>query len=258
MSATANHVRVEDAGGVRAIVLDRAAKANALCAAMLDDIRHAIERAPRDGMDLLVLRSAAPTLFCAGGDIEEFALGEQALERQGAALRELMAAMARCPLPLLAVARGKAAGAGVILLAMTDLVIAAQDLSLACPEMAFSMYPVIVQAALETKISAARARQLCLSGQALDAAAARDLGLVTDVLGLDGFETLAERRLAYYAGRRAALAIARKARLAMEPPDATVARVRALEPLMHENFRIPGVRETIQHYLAGLRARRAG
>ncbi|WP_262358363.1 enoyl-CoA hydratase-related protein, partial [Bordetella pertussis] len=61
---------------------------------------------------------------------------------QGAALRELMAAMARCPLPLLAVARGKAAGAGVILLAMTDLVIAAQDLSLACPEMAFSMYPV--------------------------------------------------------------------------------------------------------------------
>jgi len=173
----------------------------------------------------------------------------------GAALRELMAAMARCPLPLLAVARGKAAGAGVILLAMTDLVIAAQDLSLACPEMAFSMYPVIVQAALETKISAARAR---LSGQALDAAAARDLGLVTDVLGLDGFETLAERRLAYYAGRRAALAIARKARLAMEPPDATVARVRALEPLMHENFRIPGVRETIQRYLAGLRARRAG
>ncbi|WP_241762449.1 acetate--CoA ligase family protein, partial [Bordetella pertussis] len=111
----------------------------------------------RDGIDLLVLRSAAPTLFCAGGDIEEFALGAAALERQGAALRELMAAMARCPLPLLAVARGKAAGAGVILLAMTDLVIAAQDLSLACPEMAFSMYPVIVQAALETKISAARA-----------------------------------------------------------------------------------------------------
>ncbi|CPI10855.1 enoyl-CoA hydratase/isomerase [Bordetella pertussis] len=63
---------------------------------------------------------------------------------------------------------------------------------------------------------------------------------------------------AYYAGRRAALAIARKARLAMEPPDAAVARIRALEPLMHENFRIPGVQETIQHYLAGLRTRRAG
>ncbi|CPJ17649.1 enoyl-CoA hydratase/isomerase [Bordetella pertussis] len=55
----------------------------------------------------------------------------------------------------------------------------------------------------------------------LDAAAARDLGLVTDVLGLDGFDALAERRL-------------------------------------HENFRIPGVQETIQHYLAGLRTRRAG
>ncbi|CFO00835.1 enoyl-CoA hydratase/isomerase [Bordetella pertussis] len=44
----------------------------------------------------------------------------------------------------------------------------------------------------------------------------------------------------------------------MEPPDAAVARIRALEPLMHENFRIPGVQETIQHYLAGLRTRRAG
>ncbi|MCY1199014.1 putative enoyl-CoA hydratase [Achromobacter veterisilvae] len=257
MTGASAHVLVRDADGVRNLVLNRAGKANALSAAMLAGLRRSIDRVAEDGIGMVVLSSASPTLFCAGGDIEEFASGAAQLDAQGAGLRELMAAMARCPAPIVAVARGKAAGAGVMLLAMTDIVIAAADLSLVCPEIAFNMYPVMVQVALETKISAARARQLCLSGQPLEAAAARELGLVTDVLAAGEFDALAARRLAFYCARGEALAIARKARLRMEPPEAVVQRIEALEPLMHENFSRPGVQEAIRAYLAGLRGARA-
>ncbi|MCD0502291.1 enoyl-CoA hydratase/isomerase family protein [Bordetella petrii] len=252
MMDAADYVLVHDAEGVRFITLNRLAKANALNAAMLDSIRQACASAQPDRVALIVLRSASPTLFCAGGDIEEFVRGPALLERQGVALRELTAAMACCPVPILAVARGKAAGAGVILLTMTDIVIAAADLALSCPEMAFSMYPVMVQAVLETKISSARARQLCFSGQSLDAGSARDLGLVTDVLAVAGFDGLAAQRLDYYARRRHALAIARQARLMLEPPVPALQRVLALEPLMHENYHGAGVQEAICSYLARL------
>jgi len=258
MTCATDSILVADGDGIRSVVLNRAGKANALSADMLDSLRQAVESAPRDGAALVVLRSASPTLFCAGGDIDEFAQGPVALARQGAGLRRLMEALARCPLPVLAEARGKAAGAGVILLAMTDLVVAADDLALSCPEIAFNMYPVMVQVALETKIGAARARQLCLSGQALDAAAARDLGLVTDIVAAGDFASLAGARVAYYAARREALAIARRARLRMEPPEAMARRIEALEPLMHENFNRPGVQDTVRDYLAGLRLKRAG
>jgi enoyl-CoA hydratase/carnithine racemase len=116
----------------------------------------------------------------------------------------------------------------------------------------------MVQTALETKISGARARQLCLSGQLLKAEPARDLGLVTDVLPAEDFERLSAERLAFYIARREALVIARKARLLLEPPDCAVGRIEALEPLMHENFARPGVQETIRGYLSSMRARRSG
>lgn len=258
MTAPSSYVLVEDEGGVRTLTLNRSAKANALNADMLSALRRAIDSAPQDGIGLIVLRSASPSLFCAGGDIEEFVRSAALLEAQGVGLRELMAAMARCPAVILAIARGRAAGAGVILLAMTDIVIAGTDLALACPEIAFNMYPVMVQAALETKISAARARQLCLSGQVLNAEPARELGLVTDVLPVADFERLSADRLEFYLARREALAIARKARLLLEPPDPVLGRLQALEPLMHENFSRPGVQESIRAYLDGMRARRAG
>ncbi|MBO1017083.1 enoyl-CoA hydratase/isomerase family protein [Achromobacter sp. SD115] len=257
MTDAAHFVQFHDADGVRTLILNRAAKANALNVEMLAVLRRAVESAQQDGIGLIVLRSASPYLFCAGGDIEEFVRSPALLEAQGQGLRELMAAMARCPVPILALARGKAAGAGVILLAMTDIVIAAADLTLACPEIAFNMYPVMVQAALETKISAARARQLCLSGQLLEAAPARELGLVTDVLPVEDFERFAADRLAFYLARREALSIARNARLLLEPPDPGIDRIEALEPLMHENFSRPGVQEKIRAYLAGMRAKRA-
>ncbi|WP_353146044.1 enoyl-CoA hydratase/isomerase family protein [Pollutimonas bauzanensis] len=250
-------ILVEDRDGIRHITLSRAQRGNALTAAMLVSIARAVKGVSIAQTGLILLRSTSAKVFCAGGDIDEFLQGPKQLATQGAALKEAMLALSQCPVPVLAIAAGKAAGAGVILLAMTDIVIAAENLSLSCPEIAFNMYPVIVQAALETKISSAQARQLCISGQPLDAKAAQGLGLVTDIFTTQDFDSYAQQRLEFYTKRREALLIARKARLLTDSPASALQQLDMLEPLMHENFDRPGVQESIRKYLADLRATRA-
>lgn len=253
--STCSSIGVHDQNGVRSITLQRLDKANALNTPMLKALSEAIESAQPDGNHAIVLRSASPRLFCAGGDIQEFCKGTEHLETQGEALRTLMVTMVSCPVPILAIARGKAAGAGVILLSLTDIVIGSQDLELSCPELAFNMYPFSVHVALETKITSAKARQLCLSCLPLGADQAQDLGLVTNVLPLDGFEDNAEKTLALYLSRQDALSSARKGRLIMEPPSHFIKAVETIQPLMYENFNKTGVQETIQNYLESLKTR---
>jgi len=255
MTDAARHVLVQDQDGVRSIVLNRAAKANALTAAMLQRIIRAFQSATADGAQAIVLRSASKTLFSAGADIQEFSEGAAQLDKHGGWLRKLMGEMACCPLPILAAARGRAAGAGAILLSMVDILIAADDLTLVCPEIAFNMYPFIVQAALETKISAGRARQLCFSASPLSAASALELGLATELVARDRFDEVSAERLAYYLSRRDALQMARKGRLLMESPKDFMNKLEALEPLMHENFGKPGVQDSMKAYFQRLGAK---
>lgn len=242
-------VEIEEGAMARTLTLNRPAKANALTHAMLESLAAGLGR---PGAEVHVLRSASGRLFCAGADIEEFVAGAGQLAGHGEALLDLIRQRAFSPAPLVAIARGKASGAGALLLALADVVIAADDLEFGCPEIRFGMYPVIVEAVLQARVSPALASRLCL-GQALDAAEAHRAGLVTEVLPARDFEALAAQRLAFYLERSGALQVARASARRTHPPEALVARVQAVAPLMAENFAQHGVRERIAGYLAGLR-----
>lgn len=234
----------------RMVWLNRTTKANALTAGMMEAVASAAAEAGE--RDVLVLRSASPKLFCSGADIAEFLAGSEALAIQEHALLSMIRRLAESPAPIMAVARGKASGAGAILLALADVVIAADDLEISCPEIRFGMFPIIVEAVLQSRLPASVATRLCLTGQPLGAEEAARFGVVTEVLPVDGFDARAEDRLATYLDRAEALRIARAARLRLHPPAELVERVDRVAPLMAENFRRPGVRESIQAYLAQL------
>ena len=85
----------------------------------------------------------------------------------------------------------------MLVVALCDLVIAADNLMLGLPEIRFNMYPVIVHAVLEEKISPALAFQLCATGRLLAATEARTLGLVTDVVPVAQFATAVADRVAF-------------------------------------------------------------
>src|SRR5690349_15920759 len=137
--------------GMVEIALTRSDKANALTANMMDGIAQAVAGAHAD--EIVLLSSASPTLFCAGADIREFVGG--GLPQQEQALIAMIGAMARSEAPIMAIARGRASGAGAVLLCLADIVIAAEDLQVACPEFIFGMYPIIVEAVLQSRLSPA-------------------------------------------------------------------------------------------------------
>lgn len=242
-------VTVAEAGGVRRIRIDRPGKANALSAAMMAELAAAI--AAPGSAALAVIEGAGPRGFCAGADIGEFIRGAGNLARQEEGLRAIVEACLSSPRPLVAAIHGRTLGAGVLIAALCDVVLAADDLAFGLPEIRFNMYPVLVHAVLEEKVSPATAFQMCAGGRLVDAAEARALGLVTDILPAAGFAAGVEPRLAFYRDNAEALSIGRRARQVLKPSDLP-ARMDRLAPLMHENFHRPGVRETIARYLGGL------
>ena len=236
----------EEHDGIRSIVIDRVEKANALTADMMVALADAI--AADSDARIVLIEGRGTAGFCAGADIAEFLQGDAYLERQEEGLKAIVASLATSPRPVLVAVHGRTLGAGVLIASLCDLVVAADNLAFGLPEIRFNMYPVMVQAALEEKVSEAVAFQLCATGRLLDAAEARSLGLVSDIVPAAAFATSVAERAAFYRDRIEALLIGRRAKAVRAGSDVQ-ARIARLAPLMHENFNRPGVRETIARYL---------
>jgi enoyl-CoA hydratase/carnithine racemase len=232
---SAHFIGCEDRDGIRSVIIDRPDKANALTADMMAALADAISADTDSALVLIEGRGDAG--FCAGADIAEFLQGDR-LERQEDGLKAIVASLAGSRRPVVAAIHGRTLGAGVLIAALCDLVIASDNLTFGLPEIRFNMYPVMVQAALEQKVSETIAFQLCATGRLLDAGEARSLGLVSGV----------SDRAMFYRDRIEALRIGRRARSGDKAAEVT-ARIARLAPLMHENFNRPGVRDTIARYL---------
>jgi enoyl-CoA hydratase len=236
-----------EAEGVARLTLDRPAKINALPASLLEDLALRLRRlGAREDLHLIVLEGAGPRGFCAGADVAELASGTAALRRQLDALFEAMLALQEATVPVAALPHGRCFGAGGLVVALADLVLAASDLRLGFPEIELGLYPGVVHAVLRTRLPEALAAQLCLGGRVLEAEAAQALGLVTEILPASGFATEAERRLAHYVARRAALRGAR----AMRPPTNLSADLRRAAPLLLANHADPGAQALLLGFLA--------
>lgn len=233
---------------VRCLTLNRLDKANALSAGMMQNLASAVSA---QSADLHILRSAHQRLFCAGADIAEFVAGPAALAAQEHALLALIEQFSLSQVPLIAVIRGKASGAGVILAALADVVLASEDAELSCPEIRFGMYPVIVNAVLCSRVTYALSNRMCL-GQSLTVEEAWRVGLVSEVMPLPSFDQQVEERLRFFSERSDSLAIARQCRQRISPPQLLLQQVQSVASLMAENYLSKGVRERIAAYLGGL------
>ncbi len=66
-------IRVERSGAVLRLILDRAAKKNALTGAMYTELSDAIDAADADAALAVLLIEGQPGAFCAGNDLADFA-----------------------------------------------------------------------------------------------------------------------------------------------------------------------------------------
>jgi len=180
-------VRLEaSAAGVATVLINRADKKNAFddeVIAALDQAFETLEAA--DGVRVVFVRGAGGT-FSAGADL---AWMKRAVEHSEADNREDALNMAKMlkrlhDLPMLTVAlvEGAALGGGAGLAAACDMAIAVKDARFAFSEVKLGLVAATISPYVVRAVGARRARALFATGQMFDAAAARDYGLVDDIV----------------------------------------------------------------------------
>jgi enoyl-CoA hydratase/carnithine racemase len=177
-------VRVEVAGRVATVTLDRPEALNAISTELALDLAAAVEPLGVDpGIGAVVL-TAAGRAFCVGADLKQRAgFDDHGWFVQREAFRRGFAAVRRCPLPTVAAVAGFALGGGTELAISCDLVVAGEDATFGLPEVRLGLVPAGGGTQLLVRrVGRSAARDLVLTGRRVGAAEALELGLADRVV----------------------------------------------------------------------------
>ena len=170
---------------VARITLNRPEARNALSDRMIRELLDAFEEAKTDpGVHVIVLTGSGDRAFCAGadlGDLGEKGLASPEVIRESAPFR-LFTAFPKLGKPIIARLAGHAVAGGLGLAAACDLVIAADDVKLATPEVDVGLWPMMIMAIVNRNVAPKHAFKLYYTGSRVTAAEGREIGLVTEVV----------------------------------------------------------------------------
>jgi 2-(1,2-epoxy-1,2-dihydrophenyl)acetyl-CoA isomerase len=185
-------LRVEVDGPVATLTLDRPEALNALTVPVKVALREALESIAGDRAVRAVILTGAGRAFCAGQDLAErdepdaAPLDVEVRQRYN----PIIGAIRSMGQPVIAAVNGVAAGAGASLAFACDLRIAAEEARFV---LAFGRIGLVPDSGatwfLPRLVGPAKAAELALVGDALDAAEALRLGLVTRVVPGDQLMT---------------------------------------------------------------------
>jgi enoyl-CoA hydratase len=182
---------IDEDCGVATIVLDRPGKLNALTDAMLEDITAAIERCRErdetaEGVAIrgVVIEGAGDRAFCGGYDVTQFESKTYPVEER--AWLAATDALEAYDAPVIAKVDGYCLGGGLELALACDFRIASQRSQFGFPEVDIGLFPSGGGTQrLPPLVGRARAKELCMTGERIDAVTAEDDGLVRTVVPAD-------------------------------------------------------------------------
>ena len=175
-------------GPAAVITLCRADKRNALSRGLIDELSAAFARAAADPAARCVILAAEGPVFCAGMDLAELqetiSAPRESTPSWDDALRlaRLYDRIYNLALPTIAVVQGSAIAGGAGLTTVCDLCLAGEGAKFGYPEVRRGLVAAMVMPHLLRHVGERMARYLLLTGELIDAAAARDCGLVNEVL----------------------------------------------------------------------------
>ena len=198
-------LRVERAGPVATLWIDRQPKMNTMTVAMRNEFPGIFEGLDKDaGVRVIVIRGAGGKAFSAGGDVAEFlTLAPADLEQWG----DTLTAAERCRKPVIAAIDGYTMGAGLELAVACDFRVATLRSEFAFPEIRLGMIPGSggTQRALRL-MGMTRAKLFMMTGQRIPAERAEAWGLITQAVANDGLDAAVDA-LARELAERAPLAL---------------------------------------------------
>ena len=170
--------------GVGILTFNRPKALNALNPATLDEVADVLKRAAGDdSIRVLVLTGAGEKAFVAGADINEFnslnPLSARLFAEKG---QGIFFEIERLPKPVIACVNGFALGGGCEMAMSCDFIYASDKARFGQPEVNLGLIPGFGGTQrLSRLVGRAKAKELCMTAEMVDAQQARDLGLVAKV-----------------------------------------------------------------------------
>jgi len=184
MSATSEFVlRTRDARGVITLTLNGPQSFNALSEEMIEALAGELDAVAADDTARCVILAGAGRAFCAGHDLKQMraqpslAYYEKLFARCG----EVMLAIQRLPVPVIARVHGIATAAGCQLVAVCDLAVASSDARFAVSGINVGLFCSTPSVTLSRNLGRKAAFEMLVTGDFIDAEEARVKGLVNRV-----------------------------------------------------------------------------
>jgi enoyl-CoA hydratase/carnithine racemase len=174
----------EDRDQVATLTMNRPMARNALSGGLMDALEGALEAVANDTAVHVVVIAGAGPAFCAGHDLKEMRANPERASHQAlfAQCSRLMQAIVRLPKPVIARIHGIATAAGCQLVASCDLAVAADTARFATPGVNIGLFCSTPMVALSRAVGRKAAMEMLLTGDMIDAARAREIGLINRVV----------------------------------------------------------------------------
>lgn len=173
-------VHFSELDGVATITLDSPANRNALSRQLLKELNSALDRAAQPDVRGVVLTHAGP-VFCSGADLKERSAGGQDAQAAGNPMANVFERLGSLAAPTIAAVNGPVRAGGVGLMAACELVVVNRAVTFAFTEVRIGVAPAIISVPILSRCGWSKLAAPFLTGEAFDAAAARDMGLITHV-----------------------------------------------------------------------------
>ncbi len=195
----ADLVEVErDARGVIRLTLNRPEAFNALSEALLARVQRELDALETDRSGRVLVLAGAGKAFCAGHDLREMraAPSLEYYQRLFAQCSQVMLSLRRLPIPVIARVHGIATAAGCQLVAQCDLAVSASDARFAVSGVNLGLFCSTPGVPLSRNVPLKAAFEMLVTGDFIDAATARERGLVNRVVPAEALDAEVEKLVA--------------------------------------------------------------
>ena len=176
---------VETSGHLSTITFNRPDKRNAITTQMIAELQTALDEIEKTHTRVVIL-TATGKAFCAGIDLELL----QSIARQSASenqedsrrIAKMFRKIWSYSRPIIAAVNGHALAGGCGIATLCDFTLAVPEAKFGYTEVKIGFLPAIVSVFLLRQIGEKRCRDLLLTGRLIEAAEAKEMGLVNEIV----------------------------------------------------------------------------
>ena len=186
-------VLVERRGDVQWLTINRLERRNALNPMVMDELRKGIVAAVETDARAIVITGVGEKAFCAGADLQtnattfSFAYSDPRLP-----FANLTRTVFSVDIPIIARVNGSCMAGGMGLLGLCDLAVASDHALFALPEVKIGLFPMMILTTLKRVMLPRHLNELCMTGEAISAQEAKEIGLVNHVVPLSELDAKTE------------------------------------------------------------------